>query len=906
MKRNRQLILLAILMLSLSAQLFADDIPYRVQRRELFRVMPINGETTVFLGNSITNFGLWDEFFGSKGNVVNRGISGNISGEVLEHIDLIVAGKPKKLFLMIGINDFQDESVVVPNIKRIVEVFKRESPDTELYVQSLLPCNRSDRHGMVEPVNADLKAMCKEMGVKYIDVYSKIVASGGTPPGIASRFTNDDLHVVAAGYREWTNDYEKYVGRPTCFGTGNNVYQSGAVPFENIMISQFNMLPVNEGDILMVGDYNVHVAEWAELFQCGKVKNRGIGIGYGYTLTAAKLNSYVNHLVDAKASKIFVQCGARDMSASANVSNTFNQYKSAINKMRSIAPEADIYMQTLIPVTDRNINKNYLELFNQKIKEFADSDTSGKLHYVDLYTALCENGVLNPKFVGANSAQSRGINGRAYLKWANTIAPYMGDEVSALPELTDEQFDLNEAISSARRVLYTAQTGDAPGDYPSEALVPLREAIERAAEVLSNSSSTAEELREQVAKLQAAQAQMAQQALLPKVSTEEDEYFYTLSTPKRNNLYLSNEGIGKGAMGRNEAASKRLQWKFLQRNDGTLNIVSREDGGYITPVANSDAPLQVVAEEPSKGWTLIPTGVSKYFIIVNETVQLHQTNASLGNKIINWGGGSNSSDDGCLYLISEAEEPEVIMLPQSLLTLTDVELDGTAPYKIDDEIAQPVLDAENVTIAIDATLQHNRSEQVLVGSSNSKTAQDFVCLSVATANNYGVRYNNTTGKYTVNASIGTGRHQFVITMQPQSPSVALYIDGSKSRDVNAVVPTLGNVNGVDGLYLGGIVCSDNSNKYPMNGVIHSVQFFPGVLSAEQIAAIEYSALHPTDIAEIIGDPAPFYIVDGHVKARNGACVNIYNTKGILVSKDKVPGPGVYIVDIDGESYKVVL
>lgn len=672
-----RLILLLVLVLAHPFLAFADDIPFRVQRREIFRVMPITSEDIVFLGNSITNFGMWDEFFGSTGKVVNRGISGNISGEVLEHIDLIVAGKPKKLFLMIGINDYQDESVIIPNTRRIIEVFQKESPATEIYIQSLLPCDRADRHSMVEPVNKDLKELCKEMNVTYIDVYSKIVKAG-TPPGIADKYTNDNLHVVAAGYREWINDYEQYVGYAPCLADGNNVFASGLVAFENIMISQFNMLPVNDGDILMVGDYNVQTGEWAELMQSGKVKNRGIGIGYGYSFTASKLNSAVQHIVKGKPAKIFVQCGARDMAGAANVGNTFTQYSSAIKKMRNIAPDADIYLQTLIPVTDGNINKNYFVPFNNKIKELAANDTSGKIHVVDVYEALTENGVLNPKFVGANTAQSRGINGRAYLRWANTLAPFMGDDITALPELTDEQYELNETVSAARRIVYTAQADNTPGSYSADAIVTLRSAMEVAANVLAKKDATSEEITEQTELLQNTMEAIASQAVLPQFSTSDSTYYYTLSTPRRSNLYLTNEeGI---LWGRNKSFSDRQQWKFVQRPDNAVNIVNRVDGSFLTPIANANAQLKTVADEPEKGWYLIPTGNQKLFIVVNESVQLHQANASQNNKIINWGSGTNNTDDGCLFLINNAprdEERPVEPWDGKTLIFTNIQQNGT-------------------------------------------------------------------------------------------------------------------------------------------------------------------------------------------------------------------------------------
>lgn len=351
--------ILFILTLFLAATQFvqADDIPFRQQRRELFRVMPVNEESIVFLGNSITNFGVWTEMFGSDPRVVNRGISGNLSGEVLEHLDLLVSGHPRKIFLMIGINDFANPACVVPNTERIIDVVKRESPETELYVQSLLPCNRADRKGMVEPINENLKNLCGERGVTYIDVYSRVVDTG-TPPGIAQAYTNDNLHVVASGYREWTRGYEAYTGIAPVWPEGGNTYLNNLNTFENLMLSEYALLPVNDGDILMLGDYNVQTGEWMELLGDARVKNRGIGIGWGYSLTLDKLRSVVPYIVKGKPGKIFLQCGVRDVAGSSTVAAAWTAYQDAVEAIRRAAPDAEVYLQSLIPGTDASTNKD--------------------------------------------------------------------------------------------------------------------------------------------------------------------------------------------------------------------------------------------------------------------------------------------------------------------------------------------------------------------------------------------------------------------------------------------------------------------------------------------------------------------------------------------------------------------
>ena len=82
---------------------------YNFQRRSLFEVLPIHSGDIVFLGNSITDGGEWNELLANP-RVKNRGISGDRSGWLLDRLDPIVGGHPKKLFLMIGVNDLLNQN----------------------------------------------------------------------------------------------------------------------------------------------------------------------------------------------------------------------------------------------------------------------------------------------------------------------------------------------------------------------------------------------------------------------------------------------------------------------------------------------------------------------------------------------------------------------------------------------------------------------------------------------------------------------------------------------------------------------------------------------------------------------------------------------------------------------------
>lgn len=98
---KRILILAAALFTACTA--FAQS-EYNLQRRSLFEVLPVYSSDIVFLGNSITDGCEWAELFNNR-HVKNRGISGDRSGWLLDRLDPIVGGHPKKLFLMIGVND---------------------------------------------------------------------------------------------------------------------------------------------------------------------------------------------------------------------------------------------------------------------------------------------------------------------------------------------------------------------------------------------------------------------------------------------------------------------------------------------------------------------------------------------------------------------------------------------------------------------------------------------------------------------------------------------------------------------------------------------------------------------------------------------------------------------------------
>ena len=215
----KKIVLLAAALL-LAAASFAQS-EYNYQKRSLFEQLPIRGNDIVFLGNSITDGGEWAELFNNR-HVKNRGISGDRSGWLLDRLDPIVGGHPKKLFLMIGVNDLAagvSPDEIVANVARLIDRFQSESRWTKIYVQSILPVNGVDtkakpknhwkKGAEIIETNKLLETLCEgRKNVMYVDVYSALVDEKGM---LDKQYTNDGLHLTGEGYVVWRDAIKQHV-----------------------------------------------------------------------------------------------------------------------------------------------------------------------------------------------------------------------------------------------------------------------------------------------------------------------------------------------------------------------------------------------------------------------------------------------------------------------------------------------------------------------------------------------------------------------------------------------------------------------------------------------------------------------------------------------------------------------
>lgn len=177
-----------------------------VGRSEVLRMLDDTEGEIVFLGDSITQQMEWSELFGDL-RYKNRGIDGNKSKDVLRRIEEVTSSHPQKVFLMVGINDLgsRTPAQVAPTIQAIAEAVESQSPETMLFVQSVLPVNNlivdtGRRLEDIRELNAMLSEHCRRHECVFIDLFEQFADESGA---LKRDYTYDGIHLNGEGYRHW-------------------------------------------------------------------------------------------------------------------------------------------------------------------------------------------------------------------------------------------------------------------------------------------------------------------------------------------------------------------------------------------------------------------------------------------------------------------------------------------------------------------------------------------------------------------------------------------------------------------------------------------------------------------------------------------------------------------------------
>lgn len=394
------------------------DGPFRAHRFDSFTVLKIDTSDVVFVGNSITDMHDWAQAFDHP-RFLNRGVSGALSGEILEHIDLVATAHPKAIFLMIGTNDlgsgFTPEQVA-ENVRQIVEKIQNLSPRTKIYLESILPSTVGIRTLEAEKrANELIRQLASDYHVTYIDLWNPLF-------DICMNRTNtlDGLHLKASGYKIWCDLIAPYLNTPCVYPSNTVDLQDDAGLWGSwgMRATYCSVLPVKSTDILFFGDEMVKCGEWTELLQNNCVRNLGTGWGYDETIdnigiTAAMVEAALsNHFSEKISPKaIVVYTGTGNVNGNTPLDSVKVQYENLLKKLKNYAPETKLYLLGLMPTETEN---GRIVVFNDFVRQWCEQTDNAE--YVDVFTPLSKQNRTNPDFFKGNY-----LYGKGYLKVAEAL-----------------------------------------------------------------------------------------------------------------------------------------------------------------------------------------------------------------------------------------------------------------------------------------------------------------------------------------------------------------------------------------------------------------------------------------------------------------------------------------------------
>ena len=176
-------------------------------------------ENIVFLGDSITYYYDLDKYYPDN-NVVNSGISGNVSEDILSDMyNRVYKYNPSIVFLLIGTNQIpvgDSDEKIVDEIKKIVTEIHEKNPITKIYVESIYPVNENINkkavqnrdNARISKLNTMIEESLKDINyVKYINLYDKLASDNK----LNEEYSDDGLHLNDNGYEVVTSILKEYI-----------------------------------------------------------------------------------------------------------------------------------------------------------------------------------------------------------------------------------------------------------------------------------------------------------------------------------------------------------------------------------------------------------------------------------------------------------------------------------------------------------------------------------------------------------------------------------------------------------------------------------------------------------------------------------------------------------------------
>ena len=185
--------------------------------------------------------------------------------------------------------------------------------------------------------------------------------------------------------------------------------------------SLFELLPNQAHEIIFLGDSITDGCEWAELFCNKKIINRGISGD-----TTDGVLARLGEVLESSPKAVFMMIGVNDLGGGKSVEYILDNLGKIIKKIKKISPGTKLYVQSILPVSDKF---NQFPTYTDKNKEIISVNRTLEsicrktdTVYIDLHSLFAgENGKLDPAYTN----EGLHINGKGYLLWKSVIQKFV-------------------------------------------------------------------------------------------------------------------------------------------------------------------------------------------------------------------------------------------------------------------------------------------------------------------------------------------------------------------------------------------------------------------------------------------------------------------------------------------------
>jgi lysophospholipase L1-like esterase len=180
------------------------------------------------------------------------------------------------------------------------------------------------------------------------------------------------------------------------------------------------------GGAIFLGDSMTNLGEWSDDFR-HEIANFGVR-GNETTDVIARVPSVTRRHPDT----IFFMVGTNDALRGRDLDRSVNAFIETVHLLRQQNPQATIYVETVLPVTDRIATPNpllqgqgrvaavndWINQFNRRIATVADNHS---VFLIDLHTDFLRDGQLIPEY----TPDGIHLNARGYWVWRGDTLPLL-------------------------------------------------------------------------------------------------------------------------------------------------------------------------------------------------------------------------------------------------------------------------------------------------------------------------------------------------------------------------------------------------------------------------------------------------------------------------------------------------